>query len=64
MSSLTYARCPYCKTSNYAVEYRGGKTKEEKSIEQIVSHIIITVTFLYVRDEYLPDYAHFVFTTL
>ncbi|CAH2037227.1 unnamed protein product [Thlaspi arvense] len=28
-------QCPFCKTSNYAVEYRGGKTKEEKSIEQI-----------------------------
>ncbi|CAH2065024.1 unnamed protein product, partial [Thlaspi arvense] len=24
---------PFCKTSNYAVEYRGGKTKEEKSVD-------------------------------
>ena len=30
-------RCPYCKTLNYAVEYRGVKTKEEKGIEQLVS---------------------------
>ena len=36
---LTYlvTRCPYCKTLNYAVEYRGVKTKEEKGIEQLVS---------------------------
>ena len=30
-------RCPYCKMLNYAVEYRGVKTKEEKGVEQIVS---------------------------
>jgi phage FluMu protein Com len=38
-SPLTYlvTRCPYCKTLNYAVEYRGVKTKEEKGIEQLVS---------------------------
>lgn len=29
-------RCPFCKTANYAVEYRGVKTKEEKGMEQIV----------------------------
>lgn len=28
-------QCPFCKTSNYAVEYRGVKTKEEKGIEQV-----------------------------
>ncbi|KAJ6895014.1 hypothetical protein NC652_028686 [Populus alba x Populus x berolinensis] len=28
-------RCPFCKTANYAVEYRGVKTKEEKGLEQI-----------------------------
>ena len=33
---LNLRRCPYCKTSNYAVEYRGVKSKEEKSLEQIV----------------------------
>jgi hypothetical protein len=32
-------RCPFCKTPNYAVEYRGVKTKEERSIEQFVSLI-------------------------
>lgn len=33
---LNFARCPFCKTSNYAVEYRGVRTKEEKGLEQIV----------------------------
>lgn len=40
-SSLSYVRCPFCKTSNYAVEYRGGKTKEEKSFEQIEEQRVI-----------------------
>ena len=30
-------RCPFCKTANYAVEYCGVKSKEEKGLEQIVS---------------------------
>lgn len=33
--------CPFCKTSNYAVEYRGVKTKEEKGIEQIEEQRVI-----------------------
>jgi len=52
-SSLSYVRCPFCKTSNYAVEYRGGKTKEEKSFEQIEEQRLInleTVLFLRVCD--------------
>jgi hypothetical protein len=36
LSHLTVVRCPFCKTENYAVEYRGVKTKEEKGLEQIV----------------------------
>ena len=45
---LTYLviRCPYCKTLNYAVEYRGVKTKEEKGIEQLVSAHTHRVLFL------------------
>ncbi|KAJ8493902.1 hypothetical protein OPV22_015623 [Ensete ventricosum] len=27
--------CPFCKTLNYAVEYRGVKTKEEKGLEEV-----------------------------
>ncbi|CAA2973920.1 Hypothetical predicted protein [Olea europaea subsp. europaea] len=34
-------RCPFCKTSNYAVEYRGVKTKEEKGLEQIEEQRVI-----------------------
>jgi hypothetical protein len=33
---------------NYAVEYRGLKTKEEKGMEQIVS-VLITVFFFWVQ---------------
>ncbi|KAL2943446.1 E3 ubiquitin-protein ligase DA2 [Bienertia sinuspersici] len=33
--------CPFCKTSNYAVEYRGGKSKEEKGLEQIEEQKVI-----------------------
>jgi len=42
VSSLTFMRCPFCKTPNYAVEYRGVKSKEEKGIEQVVSLKIST----------------------
>ncbi|KZV29744.1 hypothetical protein F511_05838 [Dorcoceras hygrometricum] len=37
----THERCPFCKTSNYAVEYRGVKTKEEKGLEQIEEQRVI-----------------------
>ncbi|KAJ9560684.1 hypothetical protein OSB04_005844 [Centaurea solstitialis] len=33
--------CPFCKTLNYAVEYRGVKTKEEKGQEQIEEQRVI-----------------------
>ncbi|XP_073312133.1 E3 ubiquitin-protein ligase DA2L-like isoform X1 [Primulina huaijiensis] len=38
---LNSERCPFCKTSNYAVEYRGVKTKEEKCLEQIEEQRVI-----------------------
>ncbi|XP_073028264.1 E3 ubiquitin-protein ligase DA2L-like isoform X4 [Primulina eburnea] len=38
---LNSERCPFCKTSNYAVEYRGVKTKEEKGLEQIEEQRVI-----------------------
>lgn len=44
---LTVARCPFCKTANYAVEYRGVKTKEEKGLEQIVRLDLHHSTSLY-----------------
>ncbi|XP_039143397.1 E3 ubiquitin-protein ligase GW2-like [Dioscorea cayenensis subsp. rotundata] len=34
-------QCPFCKTSNYAVEYRGMKTKEEKGMEQLEEQKVI-----------------------
>ena len=45
MIILDQYRCPFCKTPNYAVEYRGVKTKEEKSIEQFVSLMPLCVRF-------------------
>uniref|UniRef100_A0A2N9F5M5 RING-type domain-containing protein n=1 Tax=Fagus sylvatica TaxID=28930 RepID=A0A2N9F5M5_FAGSY len=40
-SICTVVRCPFCKTENYAVEYRGVKTKEEKGLEQIEEQRVI-----------------------
>lgn len=40
-NSTRPTQCPFCKTSNYAVEYRGMKTKEEKGIEQIEEQRVI-----------------------
>uniref|UniRef100_A0A7C9CMT5 RING-type domain-containing protein n=1 Tax=Opuntia streptacantha TaxID=393608 RepID=A0A7C9CMT5_OPUST len=34
-------QCPFCKTSNYAVEYRGVKSKEERGMEQIEEQKVI-----------------------
>ncbi|KAL5200062.1 hypothetical protein ABZP36_021265 [Zizania latifolia] len=34
-TSCRPTQCPYCKIANYAVEYRGVKTKEEKGNEQL-----------------------------
>ncbi|KAG0491095.1 hypothetical protein HPP92_007958 [Vanilla planifolia] len=35
------AQCPFCKTSNYAVEYRGAKTKEQRGMEQVEEQRVI-----------------------
>lgn len=35
------SQCPFCKTANYAVEYRGAKSKEEKGVEQVEEQRII-----------------------
>ncbi|WKA13047.1 hypothetical protein VitviT2T_030380 [Vitis vinifera] len=40
-NSTRPTQCPYCKTANYAVEYRGVKTKEEKGMEQIEEQRVI-----------------------
>ncbi|ERN07148.1 uncharacterized protein LOC18435365 [Amborella trichopoda] len=33
-NSVRPAQCPFCKTSSYAVEFRGARTQEEKGLEQ------------------------------
>ncbi|KAJ9130095.1 hypothetical protein P3X46_035018 [Hevea brasiliensis] len=40
-NSTRPTQCPFCKTSNYAVEYRGVKSKEEKGMEQIEEQRVI-----------------------
>ncbi|GAV60879.1 hypothetical protein CFOL_v3_04407 [Cephalotus follicularis] len=40
-NSTRPTQCPFCKTMNYAVEYRGVKTKEEKGREQIEEQRVI-----------------------
>ncbi|KAJ0971827.1 hypothetical protein J5N97_019786 [Dioscorea zingiberensis] len=39
--STSVTQCPFCKTSNYAVEYRGVRTKEEKGMDQIEEQKVI-----------------------
>ncbi|MBA0837961.1 hypothetical protein Goarm_010068, partial [Gossypium armourianum] len=51
---LDILRCPFCKTSNYAVEYRGVKTKEEKGIEQIEEQRVIEAQ-IRMRQQELQD---------
>ncbi|XP_051125863.1 E3 ubiquitin-protein ligase DA2-like [Andrographis paniculata] len=40
-NSTRPTQCPFCKTSNYAVEYRGVKTKEEKGLDQLEEQRVI-----------------------
>ncbi|CAI9754950.1 unnamed protein product [Fraxinus pennsylvanica] len=40
-NSTRPTQCPFCKSPNYAVEYRGVKTKEEKGLEQIEEQRVI-----------------------
>ncbi|CAM8957738.1 unnamed protein product [Rhodiola kirilowii] len=40
-NSARPTQCPFCKTANYAVEYRGTKTKEEKGLEQLEEQRVI-----------------------
>ncbi|KAE9457993.1 hypothetical protein C3L33_10103, partial [Rhododendron williamsianum] len=52
---LNSTRCPFCKTSNYAVEYRGGKTKEEKGKEQVEEQRVIEAKIRMRQQELLDD---------
>ncbi|KAG9448047.1 hypothetical protein H6P81_014175 [Aristolochia fimbriata] len=49
-------QCPFCKTSNYAVEYRGVRTKEEKGMEQVEEQKVIEAQIRMRRQELQDDY--------
>ncbi|KAL3364330.1 hypothetical protein AABB24_013208 [Solanum stoloniferum] len=53
-NSTRPTQCPFCKTSNYAVEYRGVKTKEEKGVEQIEEQRVIEAK-IRMRQQELQD---------
>nr|GMC72646.1 E3 ubiquitin-protein ligase DA2L-like isoform X1 [Ipomoea batatas] len=53
-NSTRPTQCPFCKTSNYAVEYRGVKTKEEKGMEQIEEQRVIEAK-IRMRQQELQD---------
>ncbi|XWS16815.1 hypothetical protein CRYUN_Cryun33cG0012700 [Craigia yunnanensis] len=53
-NSTCPTQCPFCKTLNYAVEYRGVKTKEEKGIEQIEEQRVIEAQ-IRMRQQELQD---------
>ncbi|CAD6337644.1 unnamed protein product [Miscanthus lutarioriparius] len=55
-TSCRPTQCPYCKTLNYAVEYRGVKTKEEKGIEQLEEQRVIEAQ-IRMRQQELQDDA-------
>lgn len=53
-NSTRPTQCPFCKTTNYAVEYRGSKSKEEKGIEQIEEQRVIEAK-IRMRQQELQD---------
>ncbi|KAI9385670.1 hypothetical protein POPTR_011G096000v4 [Populus trichocarpa] len=53
-NSTRPTQCPFCKTANYAVEYRGVKTKEEKGLEQIEEQRVIEAK-IRMRQQELQD---------
>ncbi|KAH6780803.1 RING/U-box superfamily protein [Perilla frutescens var. hirtella] len=54
-NSTRPTQCPFCKTSNYAVEYRGVKTKEEKGLEQLEEQRVIEAKIRMRRQQDLQD---------
>lgn len=53
-NSTQPTQCPFCKTPNYAVEYRGVKTKEEKGLEQLEEQRVIEAK-IRLRQQELQD---------
>ncbi|XP_024980041.1 uncharacterized protein LOC112516994 isoform X1 [Cynara cardunculus var. scolymus] len=54
-NSARPTQCPFCKTFNYAVEYRGVKTKEEMGLEQIEEQRVIAAKIRMRRREIQDD---------
>lgn len=48
-------QCPYCKTPNYAVEYRGERTREERGLEQIEEQKVIEAQIRVRHQEILDE---------
>ncbi|XP_068665406.1 E3 ubiquitin-protein ligase DA2L-like [Aristolochia californica] len=48
-------QCPFCKTSNYAVEYRGVRTKEQKGMQQVEEQKVIEAQIRIRRQELQDD---------
>ncbi|ONI12180.1 hypothetical protein PRUPE_4G148900 [Prunus persica] len=53
-NSTRPTQCPFCKTSNYAVEFRGVKSKEEKGLEQIEEQRVIEAK-IRIRQQEIQD---------
>ncbi|XP_062011875.1 E3 ubiquitin-protein ligase DA2L-like [Rosa rugosa] len=53
-NSTRPTQCPFCKTTNYAVEFRGVKSKEEKGQEQIEEQRVIEAK-IRMRQQELQD---------
>ncbi|KAI4333401.1 hypothetical protein L6164_018221 [Bauhinia variegata] len=53
-NSTRPTQCPFCKMANYAVEYRGVKSKEEKGLEQIEEQRVIEAK-IRIRQQELQD---------
>ncbi|KAG0487351.1 hypothetical protein HPP92_009446 [Vanilla planifolia] len=54
-NSTQSTQCPYCKTQNYAVEYRGEKTEEERGIEQVEEQKVIEAQIRLRNQEILDE---------
>ncbi|KAJ6416967.1 hypothetical protein OIU84_002784 [Salix udensis] len=53
-NSTRPTQCPFCKTTNYAVEYKGVKSKEAKGLEQIEEQRVIEAK-IRMRQQELQD---------
>ncbi|XP_024543246.1 protein sip5 isoform X1 [Selaginella moellendorffii] len=54
-NSTRPTQCPFCKTPNYAVEYLGAKTLEEKGVEQAEEQKVIEAKIRIRRQQEIQD---------